>query len=89
MILDGIMQLLQNYFLLLSTFYAIMTYINMFTPCFTVILYNNTLVPKTFWTVLGIIQYVMPLIVLMQIKCRQRSGFTGFYIPFLCIHGFR
>lgn len=31
-ILDGIMQLLQNYFLLLSTFYAVMTYINISIP---------------------------------------------------------
>lgn len=81
MILDGIMQLLQNYFLLLSTFYAIMTYINMFTPCFTVILYNNTLVPKTFWTVLGIIQYVMPLIVLMQIKVPAKIWFYWILYP--------
>lgn len=67
-ILDGIMQLLQNYFLLLSTFYLIMTYINMFYPCFTVILYNDVLVPRQFWAVLGFIQSVVPLIVLLQIE---------------------
>ena len=67
-VLDGIMQLLQNYFLLLSTFYLVMTYINMFYPCFTVILYNDVLVPKQFWAVLGFIQSVVPLIVLLQIE---------------------
>ena len=67
MILDGIMQLLQNHFLLFSTAVAIMTYINMFYPCFTVILYNDVLVPRQFWAILGIIQYILPLIVLMQI----------------------
>ena len=67
-ILDGIMQLLQNYFLLVSTFYLLMTYINMFYPCFTVILYNDVLVPHQFWAILGFIQSVVPLIVLLQIK---------------------
>lgn len=67
-ILDGIMQLLQNYFLVLSTFYLVMTYINMFYPCFTVILYNDVLVPKQFWAVIGFIQSIVPLIVLLQIE---------------------
>ena len=68
MILDGIMQLLQNYFLLLSAFYLVMTYINIYYPCFTVILYNDVLVPKQFWSVLGTIQYILPLAVLLQIE---------------------
>jgi cellulose synthase/poly-beta-1,6-N-acetylglucosamine synthase-like glycosyltransferase len=72
MILDGVMQLLQNYFLLFSTWFAVMTYINMFYPCFTMILYNDVLVPRTFWTVIGFIQYVMPLIVLLQIKVPKK-----------------
>ena len=67
-VLDGIMQLLQNYFLLISAFYLVMTYINMFYPCFTVVLYNDALVPRQFWSVLGTIQYVLPLIVLLQIE---------------------
>ena len=67
-ILDGIMQLLQNYFLLLSTFYLVMTYINTYYPCFTVILYNDVLLPKQFWSVLGTIQYILPLVVLLQIE---------------------
>ena len=67
-VLDGIMQLLQNYFLLISAFYLVMTYINMFYSCFTVVLYNDALVPRQFWSVLGIIQYVLPLIVLLQIE---------------------
>ena len=44
------------------------TYINMFYPCFTVVLYNDALVPRQFWSVLGTIQYVLPLIVLLQIE---------------------
>lgn len=79
--LDGIMQLLQNYFLLISTFYAIMTYINMFHPCFTVILYNDVLVPQQFWSTLGIIQYVLPLIVLLQIEVPLKIYFYWFFYP--------
>lgn len=79
--LDGIMQLLQNYFLLISTFYAIMTYINMFDPCFTVILYNDVLIPQQFWSTLGIIQYVLPLIVLLQIEVPLKIYFYWFFYP--------
>ena len=67
-VLDGIMPRLQNYCLLISAFYLVMTYINMFYPCFTVVLYNDALVPRQFWSVLGTIQYVLPLIVLLQIE---------------------
>lgn len=68
-ILDGIMQLLQNYFLLLSTFYLVMTYINMFYPCFTVILYNDVLVPRQFWAVLGFISPWCPSSCCCRSKC--------------------
>lgn len=81
MILDGIMVLLQNYFLLLSTFYAIMTYVNIFEPCFTVILWNDKLLPQTFWSVIGIGQYVMPLIVLLQIKVPTKIWFYWLLYP--------
>lgn len=80
-ILDGIMQLLQNYFLLLSTFYLVMTYINMFYPCFTVILYNDVLVPRQFWAVLGFIQSVVPLIVLLQIEVPLKIYFYWLIYP--------
>ena len=80
-ILDGIMQLLQNYFLLVSTFYLLMTYINMFYPCFTVILYNDVLVPHQFWAILGFIQSVVPLIVLLQIKVPWKIYFYWLIYP--------
>lgn len=80
-ILDGIMQLLQNYFLLLSTFYAVMTYINIFHPCFTVILYNDKLLPSQFWTVVTVLQYILPFIVLMQIKVPRKIWFYWLLYP--------
>lgn len=81
MILDGILQLSQNYFLLLSTFYAVMTYINIFYPCFTVILYNDKLLPHQFWFIVGVLQYILPLIVLLQIKVPTKIWFYWLLYP--------
>lgn len=81
MILDGIIQLSQNYFLLLSTFYAIMTYINIFHPCFTVILYNDQLLPHQFWFIITFLQYILPLIVLLQIKVPTKIWFYWLLYP--------
>lgn len=65
-ILDGIIQITQPYFLLLSSFYLIMTYINAFHPFYTNIIYQ--ILPVTVWQIIGIGQYLFPLIVLAQIK---------------------
>ena len=81
MILDGIIQLSQNYFLLLSTFYAVMTYINIFHPCFTVILYNDQLLPHQFWFIITFLQYILPLIVLVQIKVPAKIWFYWLLYP--------
>ncbi len=81
MILDGIIQLSQNYFLLLSTFYAIMTYINIFHPCFTVILYNDRLLPHQFWFIITFLQYILPLIVLVQIQVPAKIWFYWLLYP--------
>ncbi len=81
MILDGIIQLSQNYFLLLSTFYAIMTYINIFHPCFTVILYNDQLLPHQFWFIITFLQYILPLIVLVQIQVPAKIWFYWLLYP--------
>ncbi len=66
-ILDGILQISQPYFLLLSAFYVIMSYINIIYPIYTNIF--DEFLPMTAWTVLGIVgQYIFPLLVLLQIK---------------------
>ena len=65
-ILDGIIQISQPYFLLVSTFYLIMTYINAYVPIYTNIIYQ--ILPVTVWTIIGIGQYLFPLIVLATIK---------------------
>lgn len=66
LILDGIIQISQPYFLLLSAFYLIMTYINAWYPIYTNIIYQ--ILPVTVWSVVGVGQYLFPLIVLAQIK---------------------
>ena len=40
MILDGIFQVSQPYFLLLTTVYLVLSYINAYTPIYTNILYQ-------------------------------------------------
>jgi glycosyltransferase, group 2 family protein len=65
-ILDGIVQITQPYFLLLSAFYIIMTYINGIVPLYTNIIYQ--ILPVQVWQIIGIGQYLFPLIVLAQIK---------------------
>ena len=64
--LDGIITLSQPYFMMMSTFYVVMTYINAYVPCYTNILYQ--IVPIQIWTIIGVVQYVIPLIVLLKIK---------------------
>lgn len=65
-ILDGIMQISQPYFLIVSTFYLIMTYINGIIPIYTNIIYQ--IIPLSVWQVVWVGQYLFPFIVLAQIK---------------------
>ncbi len=65
-ILDGIIQISQPYFLLLSSVYLLMTYINGYYQIYTNIIYE--ILPVAVWTIIGIGQYLFPLIVLAQIK---------------------
>lgn len=78
-ILDGIIQISQPYFLLLSAFYLIMTYINAWFPIYTNIIYQ--ILPVTVWTVVGVGQYLFPLIVLAQIKVPPKVWFYFLLYP--------
>ena len=62
MILDGIFQVSQPYFLLLTTVYLVLSYINAYTPIYTNILYQ--IMPMSVWTIIGVGQYLLyPLFV--------------------------
>lgn len=78
-VLDGILQLVQPYFLLLSTFYLIMTYVNAFHPIYTNIIYQ--ILPIQIWTVIGIGQYIFPLVVFLQIKVPLKCWFYMLLYP--------
>ncbi len=78
-ILDGILHLVQPYFLLLSTVFVICTYIYSFVPFYTNILY--TVLPVEVWTVIAVGQYVFPMIVLAKIKAPVKSWFYLILYP--------
>lgn len=79
MTLDGIIQISQPYFLLMSSFYLLMTYVNAWIPIYTNIIYQ--ILPVTVWTVVGIGQYLFPLIVLLQIKVPPKVWLYFFLYP--------
>ncbi len=76
--LDGIVQVSQPYFLLISTFYLMMAYINLYYPIYTNILYDDSLVPAEFWGIIGTLQYMLPIIVLLKIEVPKK---VWMYVP--------
>ena len=79
MILDGIFQVSQPYFLLLTTVYLVLSYINAYTPIYTNILYQ--IMPMSVWTIIGVGQYLFPLIVLLKIKVPPKIWFYYLLYP--------
>ena len=57
--------------MMMSTIYAGIAMVNSYIPLYTNIL--NQLIPVQIWTVLGIGQYLIPVIVLLQIKVPPKS----------------
>ena len=56
-----------------------MTYVNAWIPIYTNIIYQ--ILPVTVWTVVGIGQYLFPLIVLLQIKVPPKVWLYFFLYP--------
>lgn len=63
-----------------------MAYINSYIPLYTNILYQ--IVPVQMWTVIGVVQYLIPVIVLLQIKVPLKSWAYLVVYPCLCTAGF-
>mgnify|MGYP001291762567 CR=1 FL=1 len=78
-ILDGILQVSQPYFLLLTTIYLVFSYINAYVPIYTNILYQ--IMPMSVWQIIGIGQYLFPLIVLLKIKVPPKIWFYYLLYP--------
>ena len=65
------MNLIQPYFLMISTFFVLCSYIYNFYPFYTNILY--TIIPVEVWTLVGIGQYIFPVAVLWKIRASFKS----------------
>ena len=69
--LDGIVHLFQPYFLLCSSFFVISSYLFSIYPFYTNILYS--VIPFEVWTIIGVGQYIFPVIVLAKIRASFKS----------------
>lgn len=76
--LDGIIQMSQPHFMLISTFFLILTYLNAWFPIYSNILYNNTVMPAEFWVGIGIFQYILPIFILFKIRVPKK---VWLYVP--------
>ncbi len=78
-ILDGVLHLLQPHFLILSTTFILLSYFYYITPFYTNILYM--IIPVEVWTIIGIGQYIFPVIVLALIRAQWKSWFYLIFYP--------
>lgn len=83
--LDGIFQVSQPYFLLLSTVFVIISTINSnLINYYHISIYTNILyqiIPMGVWQIIWICQYLFPLIVLLQIKVPPKCWFYYLLYP--------
>ncbi len=70
-ILDGCLHLLQPHFLILSTFFIIVNYIQLAFPPFYTNIYN--FMPSELMTVIMLGQYILPIIILLKIKVKWKA----------------
>ena len=70
-LIDALVHLIQPYFLILSTAFIISSYVYSLYPFYTNILYS--ILPWEVWMIVGIGQYVFPMIVLAKIHASLKS----------------
>ncbi len=70
-VLDCMVNLFQPYFLLISTFFLLCSYIYEFVPFYDNILYR--VLPLEVWTLIGFGQYIFPMAVLFKIRASFKS----------------
>ena len=77
--LDGCLYLLQPHFLMLSSFFFLMSYIQLFTPA----LYTNiyAVLPSQILLVIMVAQYVLPMIILLKVRAKLKSWFYLLLYP--------
>lgn len=70
-VLDCTVNLIQPYFLMISTFFMLCNLVYEWVPFYTNIMYK--ILPMEFWTVVGIGQYIFPVAVLWKIRASFKS----------------
>lgn len=78
-VLDCTVNLIQPYFLMISTFFVICSWIYEYIPFYTNIIY--TILPMEVWTVIGIGQYIFPVACLWKIRASGKSWFYLLFYP--------
>jgi len=78
-ILDGVLHLLQPHFLILSTTFVLSSYVYHFIPFYTNILYK--VLPIEIWTLIGVGQYIFPVLVLAKIRAKGKTWFHLILYP--------
>lgn len=78
-VLDCTVNLIQPYFLMISTFFVLCSWIYEYVPFYTNIIY--TVLPMEVWTVIGIGQYIFPVACLWKIRASAKSWFYLLFYP--------
>ena len=81
-ILDGCLYLLQPHFLMISTFFIIISYVQSAFPPFYTNIYN--IIPSQLMTAIMLGQYILPMIILLKIQMESMVLYAA--IP--CVHLF-
>lgn len=78
-ILDGCLHLLQPHFLLASTFFVVVSYIQLAFPPFYTNIYN--FMPSQLMTAIMLGQYILPIIILLKIHVKWKAWFYLILYP--------
>lgn len=70
-ILDGCLHLLQPHFMMISTLFIIISYIQLAFPPFYTNIYN--FMPSEFMTIIMLGQYILPIIILLKIHVKPKA----------------
>jgi len=70
-VLDGVLHLLQPHFLIMSTTFVIMSYLNPTMHLYTDILYK--VLPLEVWRIIIVGQYIFPVIILARVRANWKS----------------
>ena len=76
---DGCLYLLQPHFLMISTFFIIISYVQLMFPPFYTNIYN--FMPSELMTAIMLGQYILPMIILVKIHAKRKAWFYLLLYP--------